>query len=75
MVITDSKQILTCLRLIMLKNEVSSKELADKINLSQSALSSRFNQKNISINTLLEMCDALDLEMDINFIKKTTPKS
>lgn len=75
MIITDSKQILTCLRLIMLKNEVSSKELADKINLSQSALSSRFNQKNISINALLEMCNALDLEMDINFIKKTTPKN
>ena len=49
---------------------LTQKELAEKLNISQAALTSRFKQENISINNLLELCDALNIYLDINFIDK-----
>lgn len=70
MEITSTKQILLKLKTIMLEKDIKKKELAEKLNISQAALTSRFKQENISINNLLELCDALNICLDINFYDK-----
>lgn len=70
----NSQEILLELQLIMVKTEISKKELADRLNITQSALSSRFNQKNISIDTLLELCNAIGVNMNIDFSLNDTNK-
>ena len=70
MVINNTRQILIGLQKIMIEKGIKKKELSDKIGLSSSAITSRFNQDNISIDSLLEMCDGLDICMDISFSNK-----
>ena len=71
MKVQNTNQILLEIKTIMLRKGIKKKTLSDKLNLSQSALSSRFKQDNISIDTLLEMCDALDIDMNITFSDKS----
>ena len=54
----------------MVENEIKNKELAKKLNLSEAALSSRLKQDNISITSLVEICNALGCDLDIELIKK-----
>lgn len=70
MIFNDAKSILKYIRSIMVMNEVQIKELANLLHISESTLSARFKQDNISINVLLEIIDALGLAMDIAFIDK-----
>lgn len=70
MVINNTRQILIELQKIMIEKGIKKKELSDKISLSSSALTSRFNQDNISIDSLLEICNGLDVCMDISFSNK-----
>ena len=74
MIINNTHQILIELQKIMIEKGIKKKELSDKISLSSSALTSRFNQDNISIDSLLEMCDGLDICMDISFSNKDDTK-
>ena len=74
MILENSNQLLIELQTIMLKNKIKKNVLADRLNITQSALTSRFNQENISIDMLLEMCNALNLDIDINFINKDDTK-
>lgn len=70
MVFNNTKSILKYIKSIMIMNEVQNKDLADSLKISESALSARFKQDNISVNVLLEIIDALNLMMDITFIDK-----
>lgn len=70
MVVRDSKTILLKIKSFMVENEIKNKELAKKLNLSEAALSSRLKQDNISITSLVEICNALDCDLDIELIKK-----
>ena len=74
MVINNTRQILIELQKIMIEKGIKKKELSDKIGLSSSALTSRFNQDNISIDSLLEICDGLDVCMEISFSNKDDTK-
>lgn len=74
MVVNNTRQILIELQKIMIEKGIKKKELSDKIGLSSSALTSRFNQDNISIDSLFEMCDGLDICMDISFSNKDDTK-
>lgn len=74
MVINNTRQILIELQKIMIEKGIKKKELSDKIGLSSSALTARFNQDNISIDSLLEMCNGLDICMDISFSNKDDTK-
>lgn len=74
MINANSQEILLELQAIMLKTKISKKDLADRLNITQSALSSRFNQKNISIDTLLELCNAIGVNMNIDFSLNNTNK-
>ena len=73
MVVRDSKTILLKIKSFMVENEIKNKELAKKLNLSEAALSSRLKQDNISITSLVEICNALGCDLDIELIKKTIP--
>lgn len=70
MVYKDTQSILLYIKSIMTLKKIKNRDLAQKLNLSQAALSSRLNQENISFNLLIEICEALDICMDINFVDK-----
>ena len=70
MVVRDSKTILLKIKSFMVENEIKNKELAKKLNLSEAALSSRLKQDNISITSLVEICNALGCDLDIELTKK-----
>lgn len=72
--VKNTKQILLKIKTIITEKEIKKKDLAQKLNLSQSALTSRLNQDNISIEALLEICNALNIDMNINFINKDDTK-
>lgn len=69
-IVKNTKQILLKIKTIITEKEIKKKDLAQKLNLSQSALTSRLNQNNISIQALLEICNALNIDMNISFINK-----
>lgn len=70
MIFNDTKSILKYIKSIMVMKDVQNKDLADLLHISESALSARFKQDNISINLLLEIINSLGLVMDITFIDK-----
>lgn len=72
--VKNTKQILLKIKTIITEKEIKKKDLAQKLNLSQSALTSRLNQDNISIEALLEICNALNIDMNISFINKDDAK-
>ena len=74
MVVRDSKTILLKIKSFMVENEIKNKELAKKLNLSEAALSSRLKQDNISITSLVEICNALGCYLDFELIKKDDTK-
>ena len=74
MVVRDSKTILLKIKSFMVENEIKNKELAKKLNLSEAALSSRLKQDNISITSLVEICNALGCDLDLELIKKDDTK-
>ena len=74
MEITNTKQILLKIKTIILEKNIKKKELAEKLNISPAALTSRLKQENISINNLLELCNALNIRLDINFLDKDDTK-
>lgn len=74
MIITDSSKILLKIKTIMVEKQISQTELAAKMNLSTAALNSRLRQSNITISSLLEICNSLGLDIDIEFIDKGDTK-
>lgn len=53
----------------MLDEKINIKELANRMNKSPSAVSMALKQ-NISIESLNDICQAMNLNIDINFVKK-----
>lgn len=74
MIINNTKDIMMEIKTIMLQNGIKKTDLAKKLNISRSTLGNRFSQNNTTIDTLLEICNALDINMDINFIPKDDAK-
>lgn len=72
MIYNSTESLLLYLKSIMALKKIRSKDLAKKLNISETALSARFGQDNISLNVLLEMCEALDTAIDIDFIDKSS---
>lgn len=70
MVFNNTNSILKYIRSLMVINGIQNKDLAEKLHISESALSARFKQDNISINVLFEIINALNLVMDVTFIDK-----
>lgn len=68
----NSQELLLELQAIIAKKKIPKKIIADKLNISSSALTSRFNQKNISIDALLELCKAIGIDVNIDFSASDT---
>lgn len=61
-----SKELLAEIKKYMDINEVQIKDLAVRINKSPQSVSQYFNNGNPNCNTLIDICNALDLKIEIN---------
>ena len=71
MICCSSKELLVEIKKYMNLNDISMKSLAATMNKSQQSVSQIFNNGNPKISTIFDICDALNLELDINFCKKS----
>lgn len=55
---------------ILIDEEMSQAELAEKIGTSQGNLANKFKRNNFSISEMMEISNALGYELKIEFVKK-----
>jgi DNA-binding Xre family transcriptional regulator len=67
---SETENIIADIRSIMLKNGISVKELSKRLEKSQSATSGLLNQKNISLEMLNKICNALGCNLEICIVEK-----
>lgn len=70
MIYENTKELLAEIKRIMDLNDIQQKDLCVLMNKSQQSVSQIFKIKNPKCNTLFEICNALNLQLDINFIQK-----
>ena len=68
MLYTNTKDLLIYIKQQMLAREISIKDLSIRMNKSQSATGQMLRQTNISLESLNDICKALDYQLDINII-------
>jgi len=66
----NGQELLAEIRKIMTLNNIQMKELAVMMNRSQQSISQIFKTANPKYSTLLEMCKALQINLDISFLPK-----
>lgn len=66
MVYTSTQNILIYIRQVMLVRGITVKELAHRLNKSQGAVSMMFKQDNITLDTLNDVCKALNATLNID---------
>lgn len=64
------KEILSEIKHIMDLNDIPMKDLANRLNTSQQNLSKIFKVANPRCSTLFDICSALNIDIEINFITK-----
>ena len=67
---TNAEELYIYFRQIMLYERITVKDLANKMNKSQSAVSMAFKQKNCTTDTLREMAEAIGYDLIIDFVPK-----
>lgn len=67
---TDTKSTMLYLKQVQIANEIQNKEIALKLNITESGVSGLFKQKNITLNKLSELCNIIGCDLDITFINK-----
>lgn len=70
MIYNTPKEVMSEIKHQMILYDISNKEFSVKIGKSPQASSQLFKIGNPTLSTLFEICNALDLEVDINFIYK-----
>ena len=70
MIIVNTMQLMLEIKKIMLEDKITQSELAKRLNKTRPALAQIFKAENPRANTLIEICDALDL----NFCIERRPK-
>lgn len=68
MIYTSTKDVLIYIKQQMLARGITIKDLADKMDLTQSAVGQKLRQKNITLDSLNDICKALDYQIEINII-------
>ena len=68
MIYTSTKDVLIYIKQQMLARGITIKDLADKMDLTQSAVGQKHRQKNITLDSLNDICKALDYQIEINII-------
>lgn len=66
----NGQELLVEIRKIMALNNIQMKELAVMMNKSQQSVSQIFKTANPKYSTLLEICNALNIDLDISFMTK-----
>lgn len=66
MLYQTSKEILAEIKKYMDIDDIQIKDLAVRIHKSQQSVSQYFNNGNPNCNTLVDICNALDLKIEIN---------
>lgn len=66
----NGQELLVEIRKIMALNNIQMKELAVMMNKSQQSVSQIFKTANPKYSTLLEICNALNIDLDISFMPK-----
>lgn len=69
---TDTKSIMLHLKQVQVGKEIQNKDLALQLGISESAVSSLYKQKNISLNKLAKLCSLMNCDLDITFVDKET---
>ena len=67
---TDTKSAMLYLKQVQVGKEIQNKEIALKLGITESAVSGLFNQNNITLNKLAELCNAIDCDLDITIVDK-----
>ena len=67
---TNTPELLRMIKAKMIKDDIKINHLAVSIGKSQSATSSIMRQTNISLDSLKEICDALNYDLDIEIKKR-----
>lgn len=70
MIYSNTDELFIYIKKIMLEKKIKSKDLAQNMNRSQSALNALFKRDNITLESLNDVCKGLDCELEINFIDK-----
>ena len=70
MIYTNTKAVFVSIRQVMIAKDLKIKDIADRLCKSQSAVSSLFAQSNISLDSLDEICQAIDCQLEINIVPK-----
>lgn len=68
MIYTSTRDVLIYIKQQMLARGITIKDLADKMDLTQSAVGQKLRQKNITLDSLNDICKALDYQIEINII-------
>ena len=68
MIYNTPKEVMSEIKHQMILHDISNKEFSIRIGKSPQASSQLFKIGNPTLSTLFEICDALDLKIDINFI-------
>lgn len=71
MICTTPKEILAEIKKYMDLNDIPMKDLSARMDKSQQSVSQIFQIANPKISTLLEICNVLNLQIDINFKNKS----
>ena len=61
-------EVFKAIKHIMIDKEISQQQLSNSLNKSKQATSNIFKQSNITINTLQEICNALDCKLMIDIV-------
>ena len=71
MICSTPKELLVEIKKYMDLHDIQIKDLAVNMQKSQQSVSQIFNNGNPKCNTIFEICDALNVELDVNFINKS----
>ena len=74
MLYTNTPDLLKEIEVIKLRKNIKNKDIAEQLNKSTASISSLLHQKNISLDTLNELCSALDYQIEINIVEKGSSK-
>ena len=74
MICHSSKELLCEIKKYMDLHDIQMKDLAINMNKSQQSVSQFFQNGNPKCSTLFEICDALNLSIDVSFVNKNVHK-
>lgn len=75
MVCKNTKELLAEIKKYMDLNDIQVKDVATNMKKSSQSVSQYFQNGNPKCNTLFEICDSLDVQIDIQLIRKSDTTS